>query len=527
MNAERTQGILSAGRLPNGFSDIKASIMSAPAFTRYIRHAVVLAAAGCLLAATAYGEEAFNLPLPAVASSLTAATTGLPPMEQALVPEGVFAVRLAEALKLGRSPDEAQAESLLGSLGITPANGWITDYPVTPAVLGDIEKSLAEAAEQGKLGFGKRQALALLAEVEKALGLDVTPNLKTPAGPVRKPENRPLYRYTDGQGEIHYTDDYNAIPEAYRSSVKILNPPAPPGVSDLDEGLMGEAPPPEYTANPDSGTVEEYFDVYGPPVVTYYSPPVPYDYLYTWTPYPFWSAGFYFPGFFVLNDFHRPVFLGRHRYFVSRHSGGNKYRYPWAERSLKTSPGGFRQSGPTPPRHGFYTPSARAGAQAIVSRTGSRRDRNRSAAPQMQSAERPSASKGSFSGSRSRRPQIIRWNSSPQATQRSGGSAVAPSYRSRDIANRRINPRQEERRLSGGNGRERQSFGQGIRMPQNIRAAPLYRQERILQPPRTTGRSMAPATPGRGSFEGFRGGAGFGTRGSGSFGGGARSGARR
>ncbi|EIC29065.1 MULTISPECIES: hypothetical protein [Methylomicrobium] len=484
--------------------------MSAPVFTRHIRHAVFLAAAGCLLAAAAYGEETVNPPRPAVASPPAAATTGLPPMEQALVPEGVFAVRLAEALKLGRAPDEAQAESLLDGFGIGPANGWITDYPVTPAVLGDIEKSLADAAGQGKLGFGKHQALALLAEVEKALGLDVTPDLKTPAGPVRKPENKPLYRYTDVQGEIHYTDDYNAIPEAYRNSVKTLNPPAPPGVSDLDGGLTGEAPLPEYAPNPNSGAVEDYFDVYGPPVVTYYSPPAPYDYLYTWTPYPFWSTGFYFPGFFVLNDFHRAVFLDRHRYFVSRHTGGNRYRYPGAERSLKTPPGGFRQ-----PRYGFYTPSARAGARAIVSRVGSRRGWNRS------------ASREGFSGSRSQRPQIIRWNSALRAARRNGGSAVTPSYRSRDIANRRTNPQQEARRLAGGNGRERRSFGQGIQVPQNIRAAPLHRRERIFLPPRTAERSMSPAAPRRGAFEGFQGGARFGTRGSGSFGGGARSGARR
>ncbi|HET6460186.1 MAG TPA: hypothetical protein VFG29_05295 [Syntrophales bacterium] len=36
-------------------------------------------------------------------------------------------------------------------------------------------------------------------------------------------------------------------------------------------------------------------------------PPPDFYYLYAWIPYPFWCSGFWVPGFFVLNDFHRII----------------------------------------------------------------------------------------------------------------------------------------------------------------------------------------------------------------------------
>ena len=64
---------------------------------------------------------------------------------------------------------------------------------------------------------------------------------------------------------------------------------------------------------PGTEVVNNYYYDYGPPVVTYYPPPDPYNYLYSWVPYPFWwGPGFYFSGFFILHDFHRHVgFHGR------------------------------------------------------------------------------------------------------------------------------------------------------------------------------------------------------------------------
>jgi len=72
--------------------------------------------------------------------------------------------------------------------------------------------------------------------------------------------------------------------------------------------------------------VNNYYYEEGPPVVTYYAPPADFYYLYSWVPYPFWYSGFWFGGFFILNDFHRSVFIGHnhHRAFVSNHFRGDR-----------------------------------------------------------------------------------------------------------------------------------------------------------------------------------------------------------
>ncbi|MGC9975611.1 MAG: hypothetical protein ABSC57_02665 [Syntrophales bacterium] len=48
-------------------------------------------------------------------------------------------------------------------------------------------------------------------------------------------------------------------------------------------------------------------------------PPPDFYYFYAWIPYPFWCSGFWFPGFFVLNDFHRIIVLNGRVAFVSNH----------------------------------------------------------------------------------------------------------------------------------------------------------------------------------------------------------------
>ncbi|ESS73409.1 hypothetical protein MGMO_22c00060 [Methyloglobulus morosus KoM1] len=89
--------------------------------------------------------------------------TNSPSIDQALVPEGVFAEQLAESLKLGPVvTDEAKAEALLSGLGVEPKNGWIAEYPVTPDVLGDIENGVSKASDQGKITLRKMR-LNLLA----------------------------------------------------------------------------------------------------------------------------------------------------------------------------------------------------------------------------------------------------------------------------------------------------------------------------------------------------------------------------
>ncbi|HUL37093.1 MAG TPA: hypothetical protein VLW47_05380, partial [Thermodesulfobacteriota bacterium] len=54
---------------------------------------------------------------------------GSPSVEQSLVREGFFAMKLAEALKIGPVQNEAEAENRLAQIGIAPRNGWIADYP--------------------------------------------------------------------------------------------------------------------------------------------------------------------------------------------------------------------------------------------------------------------------------------------------------------------------------------------------------------------------------------------------------------
>jgi hypothetical protein len=183
-----------------------------------------------------------------------------PPIASPLVREGDFAVQLISALEVGTTTDEIEAESLLGAIGITPRNGWIADYPVTPDIIGELQKSVGEAADAGKLGMSKDEAVKRLNDVNAGNSLAVTP-------------------YT---GET-----VSRIPSAQ-----------------------------DY---PDPTVINDYYYQEGPPVYTYYVPPPDYYYLYSFVPYPFWSFGFWFPGYFILHDFHRPFFYhGRHE-FCSNH----------------------------------------------------------------------------------------------------------------------------------------------------------------------------------------------------------------
>jgi len=84
---------------------------------------------------------------------------GPPPIEQSLVREGSFAMKLAEALKIGEVKSEAEAESKLASMGIAPRNGWIADYPVTPDIIGEVRNAIGVALDSGKLAMNKDEAL--------------------------------------------------------------------------------------------------------------------------------------------------------------------------------------------------------------------------------------------------------------------------------------------------------------------------------------------------------------------------------
>lgn len=189
--------------------------------------------------------------VPAVLSAQTYENPGSdPPIAQPLVREGDFAVKLAEALRLGTAANEMEAENLLGSTGIAPRSGWISDYPVTPVVIGELRDAVSEAADSSRLTMVKEEALSTFDQVVRDHGLPVTAD--TSAG-------------TDGSAENY----------------------------------------------PEPTVVNNYYYSSGPPVVTYYAPPYDYAYLYTWVPYPFWWWNFHFTGFFVLTNFHKVFVVDR------------------------------------------------------------------------------------------------------------------------------------------------------------------------------------------------------------------------
>lgn len=169
-----------------------------------------------------------------------------PPVAQSLVREGDFAIKLAVQLNLGNAANEAEAEDILARAGVSPLNGWLSDYPITPEIVGQIGDSILAATEEGKL-------------------------LMTP-------------------GEAT---------EGLYSLASQMNLPTPAGQS------AGTAPEGNY--NPT--VVNNYYYNEGPPIVSYYPPPADYVYLYDWVPYPAFWFGFWFPGFFICHNFTHTVFV--------------------------------------------------------------------------------------------------------------------------------------------------------------------------------------------------------------------------
>ncbi len=246
------------------------------------------------------------LPLAAFAQSERNSTEA-PPVSQALVPEGDFALKLVTALKLGTPESEAQAEDTLTSVGIAPKNGWIADYPVTPDMIGELRDAVATAADSKKLPMEKEEALKALQDVAAEFGLAVLPG---------------------------------------------------------DSGTYAESQP---QLSPT--VLNNYYDEEGPPVVTYYSPPPDYYYLYAWVPYPFWWSGFFFRGFFVLHDFHRVVVVGHRKCLVTNHFFDHKTKRVFTIDPARRRTGeGFRTRDISRNR-GFNTPEARKGAESILHRS--------------------------------------------------------------------------------------------------------------------------------------------------------------
>jgi hypothetical protein len=240
------------------------------------------------------------------------AATQPPPIGQTLIREGDFAVKLTEVLKAGQAKSEAEAENILASVGIAPKNGWIADYPVTPDIIGELQNAISTAADSGKLAMNKDQAMKTLQELTAQEGLPV------------------------------------------RAGVETLS--------------AGAAPPQNYPEYYEPSAINNYYYDEGPPIVTYYPPPWDYSYLYAWVPYPFWWTGFWFPGFFVLDDFHRGFFFHGHRGFVSNHFWDSRTRgfgrIDPARRHMGDAAANISRPG-----SGFTSNLARNGASSILRRS--------------------------------------------------------------------------------------------------------------------------------------------------------------
>lgn len=236
--------------------------------------------------------------------------TASSPISQPLIREGALAVTLASDLKVVTTENEAEAEDLLSAVGIAPHNGWIADYPVTPDILGELQTSIDQAASSGKIGMGEDAALKALQSAGNGYGLPVKP--------------------------------------------------------DTSGNVVGDGSPPDYS---DSTIIDNYYSNEGPPVVTYYVPPVDYAYLYTWVPYPFWGWDFWFPGFFVLADFNVRVHGHHHGHdhdgFISNH-----FRDPKTGSITRIDPANrFRAGTLSGGRTGWNSSAARSGAQAVFDRS--------------------------------------------------------------------------------------------------------------------------------------------------------------
>ncbi len=242
-------------------------------------------------------------------AQLNQAATKAPPVSQPLVREGDLAVRLVEALKAGRTNNEAEAETILGASGIVPKNGWIADYPVTPDIIGELQKAVSEAADAKKLSMGREEALKAFRTATVEAGIPIVAEIPG--------------KYTEAQ--------------------------------------------PQYD---ESSAVDDYYSAEGPPTVTYYPPPPDYGYLYAWVPYPFFFDAFFFPGFFILHDFHRVIVVNSRIVVVTNHIIDPRTRTVALIDPVKRGTGrNFMTAFNRTRMQGFTSANARRSAASILDRS--------------------------------------------------------------------------------------------------------------------------------------------------------------
>ncbi len=139
-------------------------------------------------------------------------------------------------------------------------------------------------------------------------------------------------------------------------------------VADTRGEVVQNYPPPDYGQYSNPDVINNYYYDQGLPVVTYYPPPWDYSYMYAWVPYPFWCSGFWFSGFYVLNDFHRPI----HGYggpFVSNHYRDHRGHGVSVDPVTRHNGRDFRGGGDLSHGRGFRSAEARNGAASIYGRS--------------------------------------------------------------------------------------------------------------------------------------------------------------
>ena len=180
-----------------------------------------------------------------------------------MVRQGDLAIGMAEVLNLGVFEIETKAEKKLVAVNVTPKEDWKLDYPVSPSVIGELRESIIRSISENRLSLSENEALSAFDVLIAEFGL-------------------PVWKDTE---------------ENYAMSQPTIE----------DDQYVG------------SNEIDGYYSKYGPPLVTYYSPPWEYYRYYSWIHYPFWFGRFRFSGFFLLND-HHPSFsiIFTHRHFRRR-----------------------------------------------------------------------------------------------------------------------------------------------------------------------------------------------------------------
>jgi hypothetical protein len=153
-----------------------------------------------------------------------------------------------------------------------------------------------------------------------------------------------------------------------------------PIIAEVPDGYA-ESTSPTASQYAEPSAINNYYDTEGPPVVTYYPPPPDYYYLYAWIPSPFWCSGFFFPGFFVLHDFHRVTFMHRHACVITNHIRDHRTGRIFAVDPARRHGGGIWGGKDTPRGTGFNSTEARKGAQSIFERSRDRVALNRPSMP--------------------------------------------------------------------------------------------------------------------------------------------------